>query len=402
LTESTTIQSAPRDIPLGYLRAFLTVLVVAHHASLAYHPFAPRAPESLRAVPYMWTAFPIVDEHKWPMAPLFVGVNDVFFMSLMFLISGVFAAPGLRCKSAGAFLADRAFRLGLTFVVSASLLAPLAYYPSYLATGADASPRPFMSEWLALGAWPAGPAWFLWVLMAFATIAVLLHKAAPRGLDALGRLAERLSSPGRFFSALVVVSAIAYLPMARIFTPDAWSNWGPFWVQTSRVFNYGVYFLAGLALGSFGRDRGLLARDGALARRWFLWMGVTILSIGLSLVALAEIMPTWANGGSGPGIVLAAAGNFTWVLICASASLVCLGFFLTFARTAHPIIDSLAANAFGIYLFHYACVSWLQLVIVGVDLSGGLKMLAVTTCALGLSWITTATLRRVPGVSRVL
>jgi hypothetical protein len=29
------------NVPVGYLRAFITVLVVAHHAALAYHPFAP-------------------------------------------------------------------------------------------------------------------------------------------------------------------------------------------------------------------------------------------------------------------------------------------------------------------------------------------------------------------------
>ena len=27
---------------VGYVRAFITLLVVAHHAMLAYHPFAPR------------------------------------------------------------------------------------------------------------------------------------------------------------------------------------------------------------------------------------------------------------------------------------------------------------------------------------------------------------------------
>jgi len=402
MIEMKPTQPAPRDVPLGYLRAFLTVLVVAHHAALAYHPFAPSAPTSLRTPPHWWAAFPVVDDHKWPMAPLFVGVNDVFFMSLMFLISGVFAAPGLRRKGSSAFLRDRAFRLGLTFVLSAGLLAPLAYYPPYLATGAGASPSAFVSEWLALGVWPAGPAWFLWVLLAFGTMAALAHKATPRGLDVLGSVAQRLSTPGRFFSALVVASAIAYLPMAGLFTSEAWSNWGPFWVQTCRVIHYGVYFLAGLALGAFGRDQGLFSKEGALARRWYLWIFATIGSIGLSLVALAKIMPTWANGGSGPSVILAAAGNFTFVLICASASFACLGVFLRFARTPHPIVDSLAANAFGIYLFHYAWVSWLQFAIVGIDLSGGLKMLTVLVGATGLSWVVAAALRRSPSLSLVL
>ena len=30
------------SIPIGYLRAWTTLLVVAHHAVLAYHPDAPK------------------------------------------------------------------------------------------------------------------------------------------------------------------------------------------------------------------------------------------------------------------------------------------------------------------------------------------------------------------------
>ena len=36
-----------RSTPVGYLRAFITVLVVLHHAVLAYHPFAPAPGELL-------------------------------------------------------------------------------------------------------------------------------------------------------------------------------------------------------------------------------------------------------------------------------------------------------------------------------------------------------------------
>jgi hypothetical protein len=39
------------SLSIGYLRAFITVLVVAHHAVLAYHPFAPPAPMSLGTEP---------------------------------------------------------------------------------------------------------------------------------------------------------------------------------------------------------------------------------------------------------------------------------------------------------------------------------------------------------------
>jgi hypothetical protein len=88
----TTILTTPgqnRNTPLGYLRAFITVVVVAHHAFLAYHPYAPPPSPSLGAS-LMWTAFPIVDRHRAPGIDLIVGFDETYFMSLMFLLAGVF------------------------------------------------------------------------------------------------------------------------------------------------------------------------------------------------------------------------------------------------------------------------------------------------------------------------
>jgi len=77
-------------VAIGYLRAFITVLVVAHHAALAYHPFAPPSPATLVAQPRWWQAFPVVDSQRWSGFGWLVGFNDVFFMSLMFFLSGLF------------------------------------------------------------------------------------------------------------------------------------------------------------------------------------------------------------------------------------------------------------------------------------------------------------------------
>ena len=41
LRELAQAGAAERNIPMGYLRAFVTVLVVAHHSLIAYHPDAP-------------------------------------------------------------------------------------------------------------------------------------------------------------------------------------------------------------------------------------------------------------------------------------------------------------------------------------------------------------------------
>src|SRR3954451_17804774 len=103
---------------LGYLRAFLVVLVVAHHAAIAYHPYAPPPNSSILTQPRWWQAFPIVDTQRWSGFALLTGFNDVFFMSLMFFLSGLFVWNSIDRKGITKFLRDRVMRLGVPFVVA--------------------------------------------------------------------------------------------------------------------------------------------------------------------------------------------------------------------------------------------------------------------------------------------
>jgi len=96
---------ATYSLAIGYLRGFVTVLVLAHHAVLAYHPYAPPPAASLLTPPRLWGAFPVVDNQKWPGFSLFVGFNDTFFMALMFFLSGLFVWSSLRRKGTAAFCA---------------------------------------------------------------------------------------------------------------------------------------------------------------------------------------------------------------------------------------------------------------------------------------------------------
>jgi peptidoglycan/LPS O-acetylase OafA/YrhL len=389
-----------RNIPLGSLRTALTLLVVAHHAALAYHPYAPPPARTL-AGSLIWTAFPIVDTARWSGSGLFVGFNDVFFMSLMFLVSGVFAWPSLVRRGAVAFAQERALKLGAPFVVSAALFSPLAYYATFVATGADASPFAFARQWLALGAWPAGPAWFLWVLLAFGLAAAAMFALGPGWGAALGRLSERLAGrPALYGAALVAASALAYLPMAAAFTPEHWTMVGPFSVQTSRLFHYLVYFLAGAGLGACGLGRGLLSNDGALSRRWPLWIAAALFAYVFAIAMFLVIISTLEHGG--PGLALGTLGNFAFVLSCACSSLAMLALFVRFSRRSGRAWTSLGANAYGIYLLHYFCVSWLQLALLRAPLSGFIKFVLVLAGAAAISWALSATLRRIPAVARVV
>jgi hypothetical protein len=176
------------NISIGYLRAFVTLLVLAQHAMLAYCTFAPQPPASLLAQPRLWQAFPVVDTARSGVFSLLVGFNDVFMMSLMFFLSGLFVWSSLQRKGSGRFLLDRFLRLGLPFVFVAAFIAPLAYYPAFLQTGATSGSAGYARVWLSLGNWPAGPGWFVWVLLVFDCLAVLLALSLPQWGESLGRL----------------------------------------------------------------------------------------------------------------------------------------------------------------------------------------------------------------------
>jgi peptidoglycan/LPS O-acetylase OafA/YrhL len=386
-----------RRVPIDALRAFVTLLVVGHHAALAYHPFAPAPAASLLTEPVWWTAFPVVDAHRTMAAALFTGWNDGFFMALMFLLSGLFCAPSAARKGPRGFLADRVRRLAIPFVVMAALLAPLAYYPSYLATASPAGVAGYARDWWGLRFWPAGPAWFLWVLLAFDAAAAAAFALRPGwASSAATRLARVLDRPVAAFGLLVGLSALVYVPMMLAVHPFHWTTVGPFAVQTSRVPLYALYFVAGVVIGASDRERGLFAADGRLARRWFLWVGAAVLAFAAATVAVIASMSPQA-----PRSVQAVSALLATVL-CATSSLALSAVFVRFARRPSAAKESLATNAFAIYALHYPIVSWLQWALLGLALPGIAKAAAVTLAAIALSWALAAALRRSVLVRRVL
>lgn len=398
LESSSRDRDDGRNVPIGALRAFVTLLVVAHHTVLTYNPYAP-PPKAFDAQPILWTVFPIVDSQKFGPFGLLTLVNDLFFMSLMFFISGLFVAAGLQAKGPRGFLKSRALRLGVPFVLSAGLLAPLAYFPAWLQSGGALSPLAFTEAWLRLPFWPSGPAWFLWVLLAFGAIVAGVHALFPGVVDELGALAKGADRrPGRFFWGLVAISALAYLPLVMTTPFGHWITIGPFSVQTARVGHYFFYFLAGIAVGAAGLGQGLTDPVGKLARRWWLWCLATIPPIIATVIVLSV-----AFSPNPPSrTVLDLAGGLSFVLACATLSFASLAVALRFVRRAGPVGASLQANAYGLYLTHYVFVSWLAWLLLPRPWGGFVKGIVVFVGAVALGWVTTMVLRRTPLLGRIL
>ena len=193
------------------------------------------------------------------------------------------------------------------------------------------------------------------------------------------------------FLVLMVLSGAAYVPLAVRFNPFTWRAWGPLAFQTSRSLHYLVYFFLGMAIGAYGLERGFLAGDGKLRRRWWLWCLASLVTFAVGTgVGIAAMT---VHLGSRAWEI---AGDSTFALSSAASSFAFLALFVRFAGKRSPIFDSLNENAYGIYLVHYAFVSWMQLPLLKLDLPAVVKTAMVFVAAGSLSWGTGALTRRIP------
>jgi surface polysaccharide O-acyltransferase-like enzyme len=207
----------------------------------------------------------------------------------------------------------------------------------------------------------------------------------------------RLKSPAAVFWLLVLASAGAYLPLAVGLDPGRWASFGPFSFQVSRPLHYAVYFFAGAGLGVSGLGGGLLTKGQKLARRWPVWVSASVAAFLLSVVCFLVTLSRGAGARKGLWAVV----DVTFVVSCAASCFALLSVFVRFARR-NRVGDSLAANAYGMYITHYFIVSWLQYSLLRASLSGAAKGTLVFLGAVLLSWLLTLALRRIPAVGALI
>ncbi len=387
------------SLALSNLRAFVILIVIAFHSTLAYLGSLRPAAFPFDSPPYEWRAFPIVDSHRWFGFDVFCAWQDVYLMALMFFLSALFTWPSLARKRARKFLTDRFLRLGIPFVFAVLVVMPLALYPVYRVTAVDPSLVAYGRHLLALPFWPNGPMWFLWQLLTLSILAAGLYRFAPNWVAYLARLSSSADShPGRYFVGLAGASALAYVPLALVFTPWTWSDHGPFALQLSRPLLYAVLYLAGLGVGARGLERGLLAPEGMLVRRWAFWLAGALASfvVWMGLTALAMTYASAVTSG------FQIAVDISFAVACGAGCFAAVAGCLRFGTTHSRIMGSLADNAMGMYLIHYLFVVWLQYALLGMALFAVAKATTVFGGTLLLAWATAAGMRFVPLGSRLI
>lgn len=386
VTSDQTIAAPTRIIALDRARTFITLLVLLHHSVVNY------------------THFGSGDKARWLGFDLVVLFNDSFFMACMFLISGLFVQQSLAKRGPANYLGNRAWRLGVPYLLSIFVLMPVAYYPTFLRYHlpgtTDFNFLHFLWRVFTVGPWPSGPAWFIWVLLAFDAIAALLWSVAPRALEGLGKPIYALRyRPGVAFVAFLIFSIIIYLPM-RLYVGDAaWFEPGgyPLPIQTSRIFLYLGYFFVGVGIGAMDLRSGVFAENGELAARWKIWLTVALVFYAgiLALVYIKHnllpdpnVQPQWWRVAYGLAFALFSGG-----MAFAEP-----GFFLRTAKLPMRLLDAIQPSAYGIFLIHYIFIIWLQYVVYDPAWSPFIKFAIVFTGTLTGSWVTVVLMRKIPVV----
>jgi peptidoglycan/LPS O-acetylase OafA/YrhL len=381
--------AGPRIAALDRARTFVILLVLLHHSVINY------------------TWFGNGDAMRWLGFDLVVLFNDSFFMAFMFLISGLFVRDSLARKGPAIFLRDRAWRLGVPFLISVLVLMPVAYYPTFLRYHLPGTTDfNFLHFWwrtITVGPWPSGPAWFLWVLLALDVLAAALWVAAPRAIHALGLFIFGLRHrPMTAFVLFLIVSNAAYLPMHLAFGDVSWLEPGrfPLPIQISRILLYAAYFLAGVAVGAVSLRAGLLAENGELAKRWPSWSGLAI-SFYAAILILVYAHHNWMDFDS-PPLVWKASYGLAFASFSAAMAFTLPAIFLRLAGSAWKWLDAMQPSAYGIYLLHYIFIVWLQYVVYDASISAIAKFAIVFAGTLSMSWGLTMLLRKIPVVGRMI
>jgi len=383
------IQTPPRtrsrNAALDHARTFLTLVVVLHHAVIPYTYFGHTDPKS-------FIGFDCI-----------VLATDSFFMAMFFFLSGLFVWPGLGHKPLPVFLRDRLLRLGLPFAIAALTLIPLAYYAIELRAHPEANFAAFWWKTVTVGPWPSGPVWFIWVLLAFDVTASLLYRVSPTLLAPINRLSLRSHDrPVDFFYVLLAVTAILYVPLRVYFGPNHWFEFGPFSVQSNRLLLYAAYFFIGAGIGAASLERGLLGAEGQLSQRGLgAWVVVTLVPYALLWILIAIKREVLGNPPVQPDWYEAAYG-LCFVMFSAAIMFAILAYFLNHRRTEFSVLDSMQADAYGMFLVHYPIVLWLQYWLYDFDMPAIVKAAIAFVGTTLLSWGATRLLRQIPGAKSVL
>jgi fucose 4-O-acetylase-like acetyltransferase len=389
MTSSLAPPSSPSPSRLFYvdnLRIYLIVLVVLHHVSVGY------------GGPGGW---PLKETPTDPISPilllLFNGVNQSYFMSFFFLLSGYFLVGSCDRKGPWKCLVDRLVRLGIPLLAYVLIIAPLvAFIVVRLAQGREASLVDVYAYFWQHRRISVGPLWFVEALLIFSIVYLAIRSATERiGAWSHPTLYAHCFPANKAIAGCMVLLTLGTFIMRLYFPVGAHLVH----FQPGHFFHYVVCFWLGILAFRGNWLAHLPAAHGRL------WGRVALITLILLPVAIA--ISLWM--GDGPDVFM---GGISWQAFIAAAweSVACLSIivfllyvFQTRLNRQGPYLKTLSANAYTVFIVHQFVITLIMALLYQLAWPSALKFILVAligppTCFIFSHYV----VRQIPWSARVL
>ena len=369
------MKTASRLFHLDNLRIFLTILVILHHASIAYGGAGDWMIQD-----------PGVDELSPIFLTFFTAVNQSYFMTTFFLLAGYFTPNSFEKKGSASFLRDRLVRLGIPLLVYTTLILNInRYLYQVVYRGESFSP--------GLDYQP-GHLWFLQALLLFAFIYAGYRRFSDRSDHKRFQYFHDRYPPDKTLLGAIGVLAVLTFLVRTIFPVGQWY----FGLQLGHFVHYVFAFYVGI-LARRGDWFTRLERQ--QARRWG-WVALA----GMPLFFVVAIA-----GGALEGSVDQFLGGLTWqsavyaiwetVMMVAMITFL-LYFFREKVNRAGPVGQAMAASVFTVYIIHQTVLFYFNIVFLPVSIPTIFKFVVVSVIVVPLCFLLSIPIRKIPGADRVL
>ncbi len=365
-----------RLLYLDNLRTFLTGLVICHHSAVAlgasggWYYVLPPPPGS--AAPAALT--------------LFTAVNQAFFMSLFFAISGYVTPASYDAKGPWPFLRDRLARLGIPLVVYFFVLNPLLVFLVARLQGSVDGPLAFVGQ-----DYPStvgtGPLWFVLALLVFGSIYAGLRVASGRERERTGT--RPFPDTLTILGFVLAIGGLAFV--VRLVFPTGWSILG-------LQLGYFPLYVAFFVFGVWAHGNGWLARlDRAQVRFW--GRAARIASLAFLVAVFLGGGPDAVNGGWN----LPALAYAMWEpWLCVAISLWLLVLFRERFATQGGLARRMARSAYTAYIIHPFPVVCGTALVARIPVDPLLRFPVLCVLAVSSTFALSDVIRRVPRLARIL
>lgn len=382
---------------INYLRTLITILVVLHHSALAYTTFSKFDKKI-----YINSTHPVVDNQNHIGIDILVNFNDIYFMSLMFLIGGLFLIKSIDKKGMKRFINDRILRLLIPFLLLGTLFMLIAYFPSYYLVNQNFNLSNYIIDYFTIQKWPVGPPWFLWLLFLFNFLFAITYTSARSLYSKIGKKIDEYSNkPYTSIAILIFITAILYIPITYHLGSNKWTGVGPFDFQLNRIFLYLGYFLIGVIIGETNFNNKLFGKESKIVIMWKWWVIMAII-----VFLILTISPSYLTR-----LVVQYGVNdfYTWmiyymvyVLSCCLSCVALITSLRVITNNSSRLWDNLSENAYMIYLIHYIFIIWIQFFLLEISLNSYMKLTLTFVLAMILSYYTSIGIRKIKFIGRYI